>query len=126
MESKDLFDKGLTLRREVAGADLVDRAFANADDFSLAMEELVTEFCWGGIWARPGLDRRSRSILNIGMLVAANKPEQLAGHLKAGITNGLTKDEIKEILLQAAIYLGMPAGLSSFKIARQVFDEMGI
>lgn len=126
MESKDLFDKGLALRREIAGAALVDNAFAKADDFSLAMEELVTEFCWGGIWARPGLDRRSRSILNIGMLVAANKPEQLAGHLKAGLTNGLSKDEIKEILLQAAIYLGMPAGLSSFKIARQVFDEMGV
>ena len=111
------------MRREIAGADLVDKAFATADDFSRPMQELVTEACWGRIWTRPGLDRRSRSILNIGMLAAANRPDELAGHIKAGITNGLTKQEIQEMLLQVAVYLGMPAGLGAFRVARAVFDE---
>ncbi|RZL92475.1 MAG: 4-carboxymuconolactone decarboxylase [Variovorax sp.] len=123
---KELFKKGMTVRREVAGDQAVDQAMKNADEFSLPMQELVTEFCWGSIWTRPELDRRSRSILNIGMLAAMNRPEELAGHIRGGIRNGLTKVEIRECLLQVAVYVGMPAGLGAFKVARQVLADMEI
>ena len=122
-EMSELFEKGLAIRRELVGADAVERAFATADDFSRPMQELVTEVCWGAIWTRPGLDRRSRSILNLGMLAAANRPDELAGHIRVGLRNGLTKEEIRECFLQVAIYLGMPAGLNCFKIAKAVFAE---
>lgn len=122
--NKELFEKGLAVRREVVGDHAVDQSFANADDFSLPMQELVTEYCWGAIWTRPGLDRRSRSILNLGMLAAANRPKELAGHIRGALNNGLSKDEIREIFLQAAVYLGMPVGLGCFAVAREVFAEM--
>lgn len=124
--NQELFEKGMAIRRAVAGEQAVTQAMQNADEFSMPMQELVTEFCWGTIWARPDLDRRSRSILNIGMLAALNRPEELAGHLRTGITNGLTKNEIRECLLQVAVYAGMPAGLGAFKVARQVFAELAI
>lgn len=123
---KEMFEKGLAMRKAVVGDALVDQAFKNADEFSLPMQELVTEYCWGAIWTRPGLDLRSRGILNLGMLAALNRPEELAGHIRGAITNGVTKTEIQECLLQVAVYVGMPAGLGSFKIARQVFAELGI
>jgi 4-carboxymuconolactone decarboxylase len=126
MMSQDLYEAGLAVRREVAGAEFVDAALASADDFTQPMQDFVTEFCWGAVWTRPGLDRRSRSILNIGMLAAANRPDELAGHIKGALTNGLTKQEIQELLLQISIYLGMPAGLGAFRVAKKVFDEMGI
>lgn len=126
MNNRELFDKGLAVRREVVGNQAVDQAMSNADEFSLPMQELVTEYCWGAIWTRPDLDRRSRSILNIGMLAALNRPEELAGHIRGAITNGVTKAEIRECLLQVAVYVGMPAGLGSFKVARQVFADLGI
>jgi 4-carboxymuconolactone decarboxylase len=124
--NKELFEKGLAVRKAVVGESYVDASLKGADDFSMPMQELVTEFCWGSVWTRPGLDRRSRSILNLGMIAALNKPEELAIHVRGAINNGVTKDEIKECLLQVAVYCGMPAGLSSFKIARQVFKDMGI
>lgn len=124
--NQELFDKGLAMRRAVVGDAYVDAALKNADEFSMPMQELVTEFCWGEVWTRPGLDRRSRSILNLGMIAALNRPEELATHIRGAITNGVTKDEIKECFLQVAVYVGMPAGLGCFKIARQVFKEMGI
>lgn len=124
--NKELFEKGLAVRRAVAGEGNVDAAFKNADEFSMPMQELVTEFCWGEIWTRPDLDRRSRSILNLGMLAALNRSDELAGHIRAAITNGVTKAEVRECLLQVAVYAGMPAGMSSFKIARKVFEEIGI
>ncbi|MGB3072573.1 MAG: carboxymuconolactone decarboxylase family protein [Ottowia sp.] len=124
--NQELFDKGLAMRRAVVGDAYVDAALGNADEFSMPMQELVTEFCWGEVWTRPGLDRRSRSILNLGMIAALNRPEELATHIRGAITNGVTKDEIKECFLQVAVYVGMPAGLGCFKIARQVFKEMGI
>ena len=99
MQSEN-FKKGLALRRELSGDRVVDEAFKDPDDFNVPMEELVTEFAFGAVWSRPGLDRRSRSILNIGMLAALNRPEALAGHIRTGIKNGLSKDEIRECLLQ--------------------------
>ncbi|MBG9387380.1 carboxymuconolactone decarboxylase family protein [Caenimonas aquaedulcis] len=124
--NKEQFEKGLAVRKAVVGESYVEASLKGADDFSMPMQELVTEFCWGEVWTRPGLDRRSRSILNLGMIAALNKPEELAIHVRGAINNGVTKDEIKECFLQVAVYCGMPAGLSSFKIARQVFKDMGI
>jgi 4-carboxymuconolactone decarboxylase len=90
------------------------------------MQELVTQYCWGDVWSRPGLDRRSRSLLNLGMISALNRPDELGTHVRGAINNGVTKEEICEALLQVAVYCGMPAGLGSFKIAQQVFKEMNI
>ena len=120
------FRKGLALRRELSGDEVVDRAFKDSDDFGRPMEELVTEFAFGAVWSRPGLDRRSRSILNIGMLAVLNRPDALAGHIRTGIKNGLTKVEIQECLLQVAAYAGVPAGLDSVRVARRVFSELGL
>jgi 4-carboxymuconolactone decarboxylase len=124
--NKEQFEKGLAIRRSVVGEAYVEASLRAADDFSMPMQELVTEFCWGEVWSRPGLDRRSRSILNLGMIAALNRPEELAIHVRGAINNGVTKEEIKECFLQVAVYVGMPAGLGCFKIARQVFKDMGI
>jgi 4-carboxymuconolactone decarboxylase len=124
--NKELYDQGLKIRREVVGDAYVDASLKNADDFSQPMQELVTQYCWGDVWSRPGLDRRSRSLLNLGMIAALNRPDELATHVRGAVNNGVTKQEICEAFLQVAIYCGMPAGLGSFKIARQVFKEMGI
>lgn len=120
----DLFKKGLEIRRQVLGADYVDGSIARADDFNAAFQQLTTEMAWGNIWSRPGLPRKSRSILNIGMLVALNRGAELRLHLRAALTNGVTRDEIKEILLQTGVYCGIPACLEAFKIATEVFKEV--
>ena len=124
--NKESFDKGLKTRREVLGAEYVDASIANADDFNTPMQELVTEYCWNEIWNRPGLDRKTRSIMNLCMLTALNRPHELKLHVRGAINNGLTKDEIKEVFLQAAIYCGVPAAIDSFRNAKEVFKEMGI
>jgi 4-carboxymuconolactone decarboxylase len=124
--NKELFDKGLETRREVLGADYVDSSIRNADDFSMAMQELVTQYAWGDVWNRPGLDRRTRSLLNLAMITALNRPHELKLHVRGAINNGVTKDEIREVFLQAAIYCGMPAAIDSFRNARETFKEMGI
>lgn len=120
---KKLFDKGLSTRREVLGADYVDAAIANADAFNLPMQELVTQYCWGEIWNRPGLDRRTRSLLNLAMITALNRPHELKLHIRGALTNGVTREEISEVFLQAAIYAGVPAAIDSFRLAREVFLE---
>ncbi len=120
------FEKGLATRRAVLGPDYVDNNINNADEFSWPMQKLVTEYCWDEIWNRPGLDRRARSILNLGMISALNRPHELKVHIRGAITNGVTKEEIQEILLQVACYCGMPAGVDGFRIAREVFAEMKI
>ena len=124
--NKESFDKGLKTRREVLGAEYVDASIANADDFNRPMQELVTEYCWNEIWNRPGLDRKTRSIMNLCMITALNRPHELKLHVRGAINNGLTKDEIKEVFLQAAIYCGVPAAIDSFLNAKEVFKEMGI
>ena len=124
--NKELFDEGLKTRREVLGAEYVDAAIRNADDFNLPMQELVTQYCWGDIWNRPGLDRRTRSFLNLAMITALNRPHELKLHVRGAINNGLTKDEIREVFLQTAVYCGVPAAIDSFRRAREVFKEMGI
>lgn len=124
--NQELFDKGLKVRREVLGAEYVDGAIKNADAFNMPMQELVTQYCWGEVWTRPGLDRRTRSMLNLAMITALNRPHELKLHVKGAINNGLTKEEIAEIFLQTAIYCGVPAAIDSFRVAREAFKEMGI
>src|SRR5207247_8292300 len=116
---KEMFEKGLSIRRQVLGADFVDNAFANADDFNRPMQELATQYCWGEIWGRPGLDRKTRSIINLSMISALNRPHEVKMHVKGAINNGLTKDDIKEVFLQVAIYCGVPAGVDCFRIAKE-------
>jgi 4-carboxymuconolactone decarboxylase len=123
---KKTFDQGLAIRRDIFGAELSDKAWAAADDFNRPFEELVNQYCFGEIWARPGLDRRTRSIVTLSMLTGLNRPNQIRAHVKGAIANGVTKEELKELFLQAAIYCGVPAAVDSFRIAREVFKEMGI
>ncbi|MGH7042280.1 MAG: carboxymuconolactone decarboxylase family protein [Acetobacteraceae bacterium] len=120
----DLFKRGLAVRREVLGADYVDGSIARADDFNAAFQQLTTEVAWGEIWTRPGLPRKTRSIVNIAMLVALNRGSELRLHLRAALTNGVTREEIKEILLQTGAYCGIPASLEGFKIATEVFKDV--
>jgi 4-carboxymuconolactone decarboxylase len=125
MPEGELFQKGLEVRRQVLGADYVDRSLANADDFMMAFQHITTEMCWGYAWTRPGLDRRTRSMLNLAMLTALSKPAELKLHVKGALTNGVTVDEIKEILLHATVYCGIPAGLEAFKAAHEVLKAEG-
>ncbi len=117
------FEQGLAVRRAVMGAEYVDKALANADDFTRPMQEFVTEYCWGTVWTRPGLSLKMRSLLNIGMLVALNRSHELKLHLRGALTNGCTKEEIQEALLQAAIYCGVPAAMEGFRVAAEVMRE---
>ena len=124
--NKELFDKGLKVRREVLGSEYVANAIKNADDFSRTLQEFVTEYCWGELWNRPGLDRKSRSMLNLAMLAALNRPHEIKLHIRGAINNGMTKDEIKEVFLQVGVYCGVPAAVDAFRSAREVFAEMKI
>ncbi|WNS78023.1 carboxymuconolactone decarboxylase family protein [Domibacillus sp. DTU_2020_1001157_1_SI_ALB_TIR_016] len=123
MHSKK-FDEGLEVRRAVLGADYVDNSINNATDFNRPLQELVTEYCWGEIWTRPGLSRKSRSMINLAMITALNRPHELKLHIRGAITNGLTIEEIHEIFLQCAIYCGVPAAIDSFRTAQEVLKEM--
>ena len=123
---RPMFEKGLKIRREVLGAEYVDKAIASADDFNRPLQELVTQYCWGEIWGRPGLDRKTRSFINLAMISALNRPHEVKMHIKGALNNGLTKDDIQEVFLQVAIYCGVPAAVDSFRTAQQVFKELGI
>ena len=120
----ELFERGLAVRREVLGADYVDQSLTAADDFYAAFQKATTEQIWGMIWGRPGLSRPTRSMLNIAMLAALGKPHELRLHVRAALTNGVTREEIKEVLLQVCGYCGIPAGFEAFRIAREVFAEI--
>jgi len=122
--SKDVFERGLAIRKAVLGAEFVENSLKTADDFNMPMQELTTEYCWGAVWGREGLPHKTRSMLNIAMLSALNRPHELKMHLKGALKNGVTKDEIREILLQVAIYCGIPAGVDSFRVARETFAEL--
>jgi 4-carboxymuconolactone decarboxylase len=118
------FERGLETRRSVLGSDYVDKSLAQADDFTWAGQQLATEWCWDEIWNRPGLDRRARSILNLGMLAALNRPQEFRLHVRGALNNGVTKAELQEILLQIGAYCGVPAALDGFRNARAVLEEV--
>ena len=126
MPDSQRYERGLSVRKEVLGTDYVESSIRGADDFNRDMQQLVTEYAWGEIWSRPGLARRDRSLLNLAMLTALNRPHELRLHLRGALTNGVSKDEIKEVFLQAAVYCGAPAALDSFRVAREVFAELGV
>ncbi|MGL4323471.1 MAG: carboxymuconolactone decarboxylase family protein [Beijerinckiaceae bacterium] len=125
MSDNDHFEKGLKLRREVLGADYVDGSLAKADDFMMAFQRITTEWCWGYAWNRPGLEKKTRSMLNLAMLTALNRPAEIKLHVKGALNNGVTVEEIKEILLHATVYCGIPAGLDAFKAAHEVLKAEG-
>jgi 4-carboxymuconolactone decarboxylase len=124
--STDTFAAGMQLRREMLGPALADQAVNSATDFTRPLQDIVTRYCFGEIWTRPPLDRRTRSLLTMAILVALGKPNQLRVHVRAAITNGATKDEIREVLLHSMIYCGVPAGVDSFNHAAEVLKEMGL
>jgi 4-carboxymuconolactone decarboxylase len=122
--SDDRFERGLATRRAVLGSDYVDNAIRNADDFNRPLQEWITQSCWNDVWNRPGLDRRTRSLLNLAMLTALNRPHELKLHLLGALNNGVTREEIREVFLQAAVYCGAPAAVDSFRTAKDVFREV--
>jgi 4-carboxymuconolactone decarboxylase len=117
------YRRGLAVRRAVLGRDYVDRALAAADAFSRPLQQFITEVAWGTLWTRRGLPRKTRSLINLAMLTALNRPHELKLHVRGALRNGCTKSEILEVLLQTAAYCGIPAAIDSFRIARDVFDE---
>ncbi len=121
----DLFDRGLKLRREVLGPEYVDASMKSANDFMMAFQHITTEWCWGYAWGRSGLDKKTRSMLNLAMLTALGKSAEIKLHVRGAINNGLTVEDIKEVLLHATVYCGIPAGLDAFKSANEVLKEMG-
>jgi 4-carboxymuconolactone decarboxylase len=121
---RPVYDKGLEIRRAVVGNDYVDKALSEADDFSGPLQDLVTEYTWGAVWGRDGLPLKTRSMLNLAMIPILNRPNELRTHIRGAITNGVTRDEIREIFLQVAVYAGVPTAVDSFRIAREVFAEL--
>jgi 4-carboxymuconolactone decarboxylase len=120
----DMYEKGLSIRKAVLGAEYVDKAIAGADDFTRPIQELVTKYCWGEVWGRETLSRRDRSLLNIAMISALNRPHELKLHVKGALTNGVSREEIREVLMQVAIYCGVPAAVDSTRIAKEAFSEV--
>ncbi len=117
------FDDGLAVRKAVLGAEFVEKAIGAADDFNRPLQELVTEYCWGAVWTREGLSRRDRSLLNLAMLTALNRPHELKMHVQGALRNGVKREEIREVLLQATIYAGVHAGVDAFRVAREALSE---
>jgi len=124
MDERERYDKGMVVRREVLGDTHVDRTLKNKTAFNGEFQDLITRYAWGEIWTRPGLPRHTRSLATLAMLVALNRSDELRLHLRASVNNGVTRDEIKELLMQCAIYCGVPAANSAFHLAREVFAEM--
>ncbi len=124
--SDELFENGMKIRRQVLGDAHVDRSLAGADEFSKDLQRMVTEFAWGGVWSRDGLSLKQRSLNNLAMLSVLNRPHELEIHLRGALHNGCSVDEIRETLLQVAIYAGFPAALDAFRVAKQVLTEEGV
>jgi 4-carboxymuconolactone decarboxylase len=122
-DDESRFERGIRVRREVLGDSHVDRSLAAATDFTRVVQEYVTATCWGDVWSRPGLDRRTRSLLNLAMLTALNRPHEFSVHVRGALRNGCTQDEIQEVLLQTAAYCGAPAALESFRLAQQAIEQ---
>ncbi|PDT02493.1 carboxymuconolactone decarboxylase family protein [Rhizobium chutanense] len=122
--SQEMFERGLAIRKEVLGADYVETALGAADDFNRDFQNLVTEYCWGAGWGRSALTRRDKSLLNLVMLGALNRSHEFKLHVKGALTNGCSREEIKDTLMQLAIYAGIPAGVEAFRLAREVFAEV--
>lgn len=120
----ELFKKGLGIRKSVLGAEFVEKSIAAADDFNMPMQKLVTEYCWGAVWGREELPKKTRSMLNIAMLAVLNRPHEFKLHIRGAIRNGVSKEEIREILLQVAIYAGVPAAIDSFRNAKEALAEL--
>jgi 4-carboxymuconolactone decarboxylase len=118
------YEQGLATRRDVLGSEYVDRSLNSATELTQPFQELVTEYCWGAVWNRPGLDRKSRSLLNIGMLTALNRQHELGTHIRGAVNNGCSEDEIREALMQTAIYCGVPAAMDAFRVAQKTLDEI--
>jgi 4-carboxymuconolactone decarboxylase len=121
---RETYQRGLEVRSAVLGEDYVKKALADADEFSKPLQDLVTEYCWGAIWGRDELPRKTRSMLNLAMISVLNRPNELRTHIKAAVTNGVSREEIREVFLQVAIYAGVPAAVDSFRIAREAFAEL--
>jgi 4-carboxymuconolactone decarboxylase len=119
----ELFNRGLEIRKAVLGKEYVEKSIASADDFNMPLQQLVTEYCWGAVWGRPELPKKTRSMLNLAMLSVLNRPHELKIHVKGALRNGLTKTDIREVLLQVAIYGGVPAAVDSFRVAREAIAE---
>ncbi len=126
MPEQTRLQTGIEVRREVLGAEHVERSLANSSSFARPMQELVTEYCWGAVWSRDALDRRTRSLLNLVMLTALGRGHELRVHLRGALNNGVTPEEIREALLQAAVYCGVPAGMEAFRAAEEVLSAAGI
>jgi 4-carboxymuconolactone decarboxylase len=122
--NSETYQRGREIRSEVLGRDYVDKALAEADDFTGPLQDLVTEYCWGAVWGREGLSRKTRSLLNLAMTSVLNRPHELRTHIKAALTNGVTRDEIREVFLQVAIYAGVPAAVDSFRTAGEIFAQL--
>ncbi|MGO9383152.1 MAG: carboxymuconolactone decarboxylase family protein [Mycobacterium sp.] len=121
---RETYRRGLEIRSAVLGAEYVNQALANANDFTKPLQDLITEYCWGAVWGRDGLALKTRSMLNLAMISVLNRPNELRTHVKAALTNGVSRDEIREIFLQVAIYAGVPAAVDSFRTAGEVFAEL--
>lgn len=117
------YEEGLEVRKSVLGEEHVEKSLKNADEFTEGMQNLTTEYCWGAVWTREGLEKRERSLINLGMLIALGKPNEFQLHVKGALRNGVTEDEIKEVVMQAAIYCGIPAGMDSIKLAKEAILE---
>jgi 4-carboxymuconolactone decarboxylase len=122
--SNEVLERGLEIRKAVLGREFVEKAYDTADDFNRPLQELVTEYCWGAVWGREELPRKTRSMLNLAMLSALNRPHELKMHIRGALTNGVTREEIREVLLQVAIYCGVPAAVDAFRTAREVLAEI--
>jgi 4-carboxymuconolactone decarboxylase len=122
--SKEVLERGLEIRKAVLGREFVERSYSSADDFNKPLQDLVTEYCWGAVWGREELPRKTRSMLNLAMLSALNRPHELKMHIRGALTNGVSREEIREVLLQVAIYCGVPAAVDAFRTAREVLAEI--
>ena len=122
--NQELFDKGMAIRREVLGDAYVDRALAGMNEFNKPLQEMVTQYCWGELWGREGFSKRDRSVVNLAIIATLNRAHELKAHVRGALNNGLSKDEIAEILLQVGVYVGIPAAVDSFRIANETFKEI--